>query len=856
MKKIEKAQEATRSKATIKADEITVCGFIGARCKPTLGEYCHASLADIVCGATDPDRLECLKPFFEKKPQWRKEFINAHRTRLEAVDELQTVKACLAQDCGNTAAQGHLEALREKLDELKKDPIAVAFCNAAQFDGIGVDDAAAGDERILLLDVDADAKDAAEATIGELGAQFEADPHIIAYWKSRRGEGWHGVFVTRCGAAHVDAAKRYIINKWPFADQNALKPKHTFFVFPGAVKQCGAIVFEATADEIKACEEKRARCRVISFPSPACSATPTDKQKSAYFEAYLDGLRRDCVNLSHSEMCSIAGRCGGILRECECTHRKRECAKIIHGGCSAGHNTPETLRDILRQIDWGMEHCEATIDWRQSTSQTRQSARPASFPSQAIAAAAAAAGFGGARPTAEAGRPKAGEEKGLQAAIDAMNACKKPLFAKDGSPLLRKDGSPVIGFERGDIAPICAWLKARGVYREMFADGDGLRLADGSELTENALTAEQLKMQEYGLPALGMAAPKLCLQAAKYVGSQNEKDALRQFIDDLPPWDGTDRITEFWQTYVGAKPASEEEARLWLCPVARYMFTVIIGRALATKEKPCKADGAIILEGPQGIGKTSFAKAICANTSWYKTLSLDLPEKEFKMALVATQIAEIGEMGEPTNRQLQAIKRILSSEMISYRKLYTENSPAFPARMFVIATCDQAEILNDGAGARRWLPIRANGVIKDEKDGRLFIDCEGIKRDLRQLYAQGKAIYDECGVTWGEIDHNWQTLQTDQLAARDERMADVLEIMRQNGRTCAKLTEIADWLGYSQDRFDRKAQRDLGRSLRLSGFEKKRAWLDGETQIAWVAPPLKQASEEEGDPLDREFWQK
>jgi predicted P-loop ATPase len=427
----------------------------------------------------------------------------------------------------------------------------------------------------------------------------------------------------------------------------------------------------------------------------------------------------------------------------------------------------------------------------------------------------------------------------LKIAINAMLSCRKPV--------LQKDGSTKLEFERGDIAPICAFLKVRGVYKELFTLDNGLRTANGDELTGEILTGEQLIMQSYGLPAMGVCAPRLCMQAARYVCEQNQKDSLRQFVEELPVWDGVDRISEFWQTYAGAI-ANEETERQYLKSVARYMFTAIIGRALATREKPCKADMAIILEGSTGIGKTSLVKALCARKDWYKTLSLDLPEDEYKRALRMTQFVEIGEMGEPNNKQLQAIKRILSSELLSMRKKGVDDFFYFPVRAFTIATIDQTDVLNDGAGARRWLPVRANGVVRDEKDGHLYIDCDGIKRDLRQLYAQGKAIYEECGVVWNEINKDVQKMHTDSLTVTDARATTILNWMRTQKKTSAKLEEIAlDCIGYTRERFGMKEQKELARSLTLSGFVKKVMWLDGKTEKRWTHPDIENINDSKDD---------
>lgn len=801
----------TENSHEIRPEEIDVCAFIGARCKPVeCGQYTHTSLTDVLNNACEPDKITGFDKLYKIDPKWQKQLNDAVTLRSEAIFELDNAKKLLRENEASEEAKKALDCVREKFERLKKSAIGVAFICSARFDKDRLDNVTTFDERILLLDVDIDAKDVDESIVDQMPIRFEADPHIIAYWQSRRGEGYHGLFVTRCGGAHYEKAKRYILEKWPFADKNALTPKHTFFVFPGWVKQ-KATIYEATPDEIaeiKADLWQKSQAQTQASSSPADNIEVSDTRKKKYFEKYFEGLVSDCAHLTHNDMTSVAMRCGNILRECGCIERLNECAQVIYKGCSGkGHITSEKPKDVVNQIKYGIDHGTEKIDWKHETPSTQ-----ASYSSKPVSSS-----------QAETKTP-------LPAGINEMNSCRKEITKKDGTKTLE--------FERGDISPICAFLKARGVYKELFTLDNGLRTASGEELTSEVLTGEQLIMQQYGLPALGVGAPRLCMQAAKYVCEQNQKDSLRQYIEELPVWDGVDRISEFWQTYTGAIAGDEKEAQ-YLRSVARYMFTAIIGRALATRESPCKADMAIILEGATGIGKTSLVKALCARKEWYKTLSLDLPEDEYKRALRMTQIVEIGEMGEPNNKQLQAIKRILSSELLSMRKKGVDDFFYFPVRAFTIATIDQTDVLNDGAGARRWLPVKANGVVRDEKDGHLYIDCEGVKRDLLQLYAQGKTIYDKSGVVWYEINKDVQKAHTDSLTVADERAERVINWMQAQRKQSASLEEIAiNCLEYSLERFGMKEQKELARSLRLSGFTVKNTKYGGIQQKRWFPKEL------------------
>lgn len=405
--------------------------------------------------------------------------------------------------------------------------------------------------------------------------------------------------------------------------------------------------------------------------------------------------------------------------------------------------------------------------------------------------------------------------------LKAMEKCKKPTPNKSGELLME--------YERGDIAPLCAWLEKRGIFQELFTDDNGLRKADGKPLTNADLTREQLAIQKWGeMPAMGTSGPKLMKQAAEKVADENQRDALRESINNLPEWDGVKRIDTFWNKYCGAKQNETTQG------IARYMWTAIIGRALATDDKPCKADMCVILKGAQGIGKTSLVSKLALNNSWLCTLSQQMPEDEIKRALRLAQFVEIGEMSEATKTQREAIKRILTAEKIKMRKKGVDDFWEFPMRAFFIATSDNADgILNDPNGLRRWLPVDVFGFIpiKRGKDTQYVMDTDGVERDKPQLYAEAKALYMDRilqglnGVWWDAVPLEGQRAATAREIVQDENADMVYQWFEENKPQAATLCSICAQVFYmTRDVYarDKQFQMRLSDALKLRGFKKKK----------------------------------
>lgn len=425
--------------------------------------------------------------------------------------------------------------------------------------------------------------------------------------------------------------------------------------------------------------------------------------------------------------------------------------------------------------------------------------------------------------------------KEYEAPLKAMEAFKKP------KP--NKNGEIVMEYERGDIEPICAWLKERGIYMENFATDNGLRTKDKRPITGAWLTGEQKAIQHWGLmPAMGISGPRLMKQAAEYIGEQNRHDALKDYIDNLPKWDGVKRIDGFWAKYCGAKQDETTKG------ISRYMWTAIIGKALATNDKPCKADMCVILKGEQGIGKSSLVRALSLRNEWFTTLSLDMPEDELKRMLRAAQFVEIGEMGVATRKQRETIKRILTSETMSMRKKGNDEHWYFAVRAFFIATSDETDgILNDPNGFRRWLPVEVKGFkpIQRGNEKQLIMDTESIKRDRDQLYAEAKALYMQRqaegleGVWWDAVPLEGQREATAKATAQDEN-ADMVYTWFENTKTPkATLCRICEAVfDMPKERYarDKAFQNRLGEALKLKGFQKQQCrGIDGKTWY-WSHP--------------------
>lgn len=126
----------------------------------------------------------------------------------------------------------------------------------------------------------------------------------------------------------------------------------------------------------------------------------------------------------------------------------------------------------------------------------------------------------------------------------------------------------------------------------------------------------------------------------------------------------------------------------------------------------CKFDFVLVLEGPQGIGKsTSFS---ILGKEWYVETSFTPDNKDFFMLFSGKAIVEFSE-GETLSRtEAKHLKAIITMQIDKYRPPYERASKEFPRQCVFAMTTNQDQYLKDETGNRRWLPVRCKGTINTE----------------------------------------------------------------------------------------------------------------------------------------------
>jgi predicted P-loop ATPase len=172
---------------------------------------------------------------------------------------------------------------------------------------------------------------------------------------------------------------------------------------------------------------------------------------------------------------------------------------------------------------------------------------------------------------------------------------------------------------------------------------------------------------------------------------------VREFLDSLPPWDGVSRLETLLIDYFGAEDNT----------YTRKVTKMTLCAAVVRIKKPgVKFDTMMILEGGQGIGKSTFLRKL--GNVWFSdsmTLS-DLKDKTGMEKIQGQWIMEISELAGMNHSEIDKLKGFLSSANDNFRGAYDRRATPRPRQCIFIGTVNpESGYLRDTTGNRRFLPV-------------------------------------------------------------------------------------------------------------------------------------------------------
>jgi putative DNA primase/helicase len=218
---------------------------------------------------------------------------------------------------------------------------------------------------------------------------------------------------------------------------------------------------------------------------------------------------------------------------------------------------------------------------------------------------------------------------------------------------------------------------------------------------------------------------KTTAEAVQVVARENPFHPVRDYLRALK-WDTVPRLDAWLVKYFGAPDTIFVRAvgSRWLISAVARIF-----------RPGCQVDHTLLLEGPQGIYKSSGLRTQ-AGDEWFADHLSDLGSKDSRIELHGKWIIELAELDRVRRNDLERVKAFLTARTDHFRVPYGRRAEDVPRSCVFAATVNDQTPLNDETGNRRFWPVRCGKI-----------DIEALARDRDQLWAEAYQRY-FAGEVW------------------------------------------------------------------------------------------------------------
>lgn len=170
-------------------------------------------------------------------------------------------------------------------------------------------------------------------------------------------------------------------------------------------------------------------------------------------------------------------------------------------------------------------------------------------------------------------------------------------------------------------------------------------------------------------------------------------------------WDRQDQLEDVYS--ILGLALHDQQGRTYV----RKWLHQCIALALNDETHPVGADGVLVLQGPQGCGKTLFARKIAMRPEWFaEGVQIDTKDKDCLIQATRPWVAELGEFDSTAKKEQTDLKAFITRAFDDIRRPYARSAVRRPRRTSFIATVNPAEFLRDDTGSRRWWVIHVNQI--------------------------------------------------------------------------------------------------------------------------------------------------
>jgi predicted P-loop ATPase len=408
--------------------------------------------------------------------------------------------------------------------------------------------------------------------------------------------------------------------------------------------------------------------------------------------------------------------------------------------------------------------------------------------------------------------PRQVKKAGREAAVNRLKreARKASTDAKPDDGPKKLKGAALIDFVReGFAVELDAWGGHISVNGEVLKKAEHfyLKLAD-----------------EHNVEAGKEAA----IDTIAYIAEQNKKDRVLDYLDSLS--DIEPLGDEDWENIAGFVLGTTES-------FDNLAFRKGLIAAVARAKDPgCKVDECPVLQGPQGLRKSTALATLAGESNFNDRLS-DFDNKDVFQELHSCWFHEIGEFDRITNKKDSAdMKSFVSKSFDTFRAPYAKSPETFQRRCVLWGTVNPPIFLVDNTGNRRYPIIKVREVI----------DIEKLKAFRDRIWAKAILAY-ESGESWHYTTEETRLInqRAQEFMYEDSWEPDIANYLHERQETT--LNDVLRSIGLEVGKVGGRETSRAAKILIGLGWEKGVRRREGSSFISPWIPPQGEAPTPQGE---------
>ena len=276
--------------------------------------------------------------------------------------------------------------------------------------------------------------------------------------------------------------------------------------------------------------------------------------------------------------------------------------------------------------------------------------------------------------------------------------------------------------------------KLKGIAFNRHRDGiDAREDLPWAQIKDGWNDSDYAALKVYLSQNYGVYSPGRTKDALVAVATERAYHPIKDYLDSLPDWDGTPRVDMLLVDYFGA------EDNIYTQAAIRKTLVAAVARIY---HPGTKFDTVLILNGPQGVGKSTFFSKLAGD--WFSdSLSItDMKDKAGPEKMQGYWILELGELAGMRKMDVEIVKSYISRVDDKYRASYGLAVESHPRQCVIVGSTNaESGFLRDITGNRRFWPVGITGKSTKKSWQMTEYEVEQIWAEALVMYRRGEKLY-------------------------------------------------------------------------------------------------------------------